>query len=36
MATGLGPCNEHLKGLASAAKEWLTGASTKAVRAATN
>jgi alkanesulfonate monooxygenase SsuD/methylene tetrahydromethanopterin reductase-like flavin-dependent oxidoreductase (luciferase family) len=22
-------CNEHLKGLADAAKEWLTGASTK-------
>jgi alkanesulfonate monooxygenase SsuD/methylene tetrahydromethanopterin reductase-like flavin-dependent oxidoreductase (luciferase family) len=29
MATGLGPCNEHLKGLADAAKEWLAGASTK-------
>jgi alkanesulfonate monooxygenase SsuD/methylene tetrahydromethanopterin reductase-like flavin-dependent oxidoreductase (luciferase family) len=29
MATGLGPCNGHLKGLALAAKEWLTGASTK-------
>ena len=29
MATGLGPCNAHLKGLADAAKEWLTGASTK-------
>ena len=29
MVTGLGPCNEHLKGLADAAKEWLTGASTK-------
>ena len=28
-ATGLGPCNAHLKGLADAAKEWLTGASTK-------
>ncbi len=29
MAAGLGPCNEHLKGLADAAKEWLAGASTK-------
>jgi alkanesulfonate monooxygenase SsuD/methylene tetrahydromethanopterin reductase-like flavin-dependent oxidoreductase (luciferase family) len=29
MAGGLGPCNAHLKGLADAAKEWLTGASTK-------
>ncbi len=29
MAMGLGPCNAHLKGLADAAKEWLTGASTK-------
>ena len=29
MAAGLGPCNEHLRGLGSAAKEWLTGASTK-------
>ena len=29
MATGLGPCNQHLKGLADAAKEWLAGASTK-------
>lgn len=29
LATGLGPCNEHLRGLADAAKEWLTGASTK-------
>ena len=29
MATGLGPCNHHLKGLADAAKEWLAGASTK-------
>ena len=29
MAAGLGPCNAHLKGLADAAKEWLTGASTK-------
>ena len=29
MAVGLGPCNTHLKGLADAAKEWLTGASTK-------
>jgi alkanesulfonate monooxygenase SsuD/methylene tetrahydromethanopterin reductase-like flavin-dependent oxidoreductase (luciferase family) len=29
MAAGLGPCNQHLKGLAGAAKEWLTGASTK-------
>ena len=29
MAAGLGPCNQHLKGLADAAKEWLTGASTK-------
>ncbi len=29
MATGLGPCNHHLKGLADAAKEWLSGASTK-------
>jgi alkanesulfonate monooxygenase SsuD/methylene tetrahydromethanopterin reductase-like flavin-dependent oxidoreductase (luciferase family) len=29
MANGLGPCNQHLKGLADAAKEWLTGASTK-------
>jgi alkanesulfonate monooxygenase SsuD/methylene tetrahydromethanopterin reductase-like flavin-dependent oxidoreductase (luciferase family) len=27
---GLGPCNSHLRGLADAAKEWLTGASTKA------
>jgi alkanesulfonate monooxygenase SsuD/methylene tetrahydromethanopterin reductase-like flavin-dependent oxidoreductase (luciferase family) len=29
MATGLVPCNGHLQGLAAAAKEWLTGASTK-------
>jgi alkanesulfonate monooxygenase SsuD/methylene tetrahydromethanopterin reductase-like flavin-dependent oxidoreductase (luciferase family) len=29
MAIGLGPCNRHLRGLADAAKEWLTGASTK-------
>jgi alkanesulfonate monooxygenase SsuD/methylene tetrahydromethanopterin reductase-like flavin-dependent oxidoreductase (luciferase family) len=29
MAAGVGPCNEHLKGLADAAKEWLAGASTK-------
>jgi len=29
IAAGLGPCNAHLKGLADAAKEWLTGASTK-------
>ena len=29
MAAGLGPCNQHLKGLADAAKEWLAGASTK-------
>jgi alkanesulfonate monooxygenase SsuD/methylene tetrahydromethanopterin reductase-like flavin-dependent oxidoreductase (luciferase family) len=29
LAAGLGPCNEHLRGLADAAKEWLTGASTK-------
>jgi alkanesulfonate monooxygenase SsuD/methylene tetrahydromethanopterin reductase-like flavin-dependent oxidoreductase (luciferase family) len=29
MAAGIGPCNEHLKGLADAAKEWLAGASTK-------
>jgi alkanesulfonate monooxygenase SsuD/methylene tetrahydromethanopterin reductase-like flavin-dependent oxidoreductase (luciferase family) len=29
MATGLPHCNYHLKGLADAAKEWLTGASTK-------
>ena len=29
MATGLGPCNGYLRGLADAAKEWLTGASTK-------
>jgi alkanesulfonate monooxygenase SsuD/methylene tetrahydromethanopterin reductase-like flavin-dependent oxidoreductase (luciferase family) len=29
MATGLPPCNQHLKGLADAAKEWLSGASTK-------
>jgi alkanesulfonate monooxygenase SsuD/methylene tetrahydromethanopterin reductase-like flavin-dependent oxidoreductase (luciferase family) len=29
IATGLGPCNHHLKGLADAAKEWLAGASTK-------
>ena len=29
LATGLGPCNQHLKGLADAAKEWLAGASTK-------
>ena len=29
IAVGLGPCNAHLKGLADAAKEWLTGASTK-------
>ena len=29
MATGLVHCNEHLKGLAEAANEWLTGASTK-------
>ena len=29
MTIGLGPSNQHLKGLADAAKEWLTGASTK-------
>ena len=29
LATGLGPCNGHLRGLADAAKEWLAGASTK-------
>ena len=29
MARGIGPCNGHLKGLAAASKEWLTGASTK-------
>jgi len=30
MANGLGPCNQHLRGLADSAKEWLTGgASTK-------
>jgi alkanesulfonate monooxygenase SsuD/methylene tetrahydromethanopterin reductase-like flavin-dependent oxidoreductase (luciferase family) len=29
MTAGIGPCNEHLKGLADAAKEWLAGASTK-------
>ncbi len=30
MATGLPPCNRHLKGLADAAKEWVSGgASTK-------
>lgn len=29
MATGLGPCNDHLRGLAEAAKDWLAGASTK-------
>jgi alkanesulfonate monooxygenase SsuD/methylene tetrahydromethanopterin reductase-like flavin-dependent oxidoreductase (luciferase family) len=29
METGLPPCNHHLKGLADAAKEWLSGASTK-------
>ncbi len=29
MATGLGPCNGHLRGLADAAKDWLSGASTK-------
>jgi alkanesulfonate monooxygenase SsuD/methylene tetrahydromethanopterin reductase-like flavin-dependent oxidoreductase (luciferase family) len=29
MAMGLGPCNHHQNGLADAAKEWLTGASTK-------
>lgn len=29
MATGLGPSNEHLRGLADAAKDWLEGASTK-------
>lgn len=29
MAAGLGPCNEHLRGLAESAKDWLTGASTK-------
>jgi alkanesulfonate monooxygenase SsuD/methylene tetrahydromethanopterin reductase-like flavin-dependent oxidoreductase (luciferase family) len=29
MAVGLGPCNQHLQGLADAAKEWLAGASTK-------
>jgi len=30
MATGLGPCNVHLRGLAASAKEWVTGgASTK-------
>lgn len=29
MAVGLPPCNQHLRGLADSAKEWLTGASTK-------
>jgi alkanesulfonate monooxygenase SsuD/methylene tetrahydromethanopterin reductase-like flavin-dependent oxidoreductase (luciferase family) len=30
MAVGLGPCNTHLRGLANAAQEWITGgASTK-------
>jgi alkanesulfonate monooxygenase SsuD/methylene tetrahydromethanopterin reductase-like flavin-dependent oxidoreductase (luciferase family) len=29
MAVGLGPCNDHLRGLAVSAKEWLEGASTK-------
>jgi len=29
MDIGLVPCNAHLRGLADAAKEWLTGASTK-------
>jgi alkanesulfonate monooxygenase SsuD/methylene tetrahydromethanopterin reductase-like flavin-dependent oxidoreductase (luciferase family) len=29
LATGLGPCNGHLRGLASAAGDWLKGASTK-------
>jgi alkanesulfonate monooxygenase SsuD/methylene tetrahydromethanopterin reductase-like flavin-dependent oxidoreductase (luciferase family) len=29
MAAGVGPCNQHLKGLADAAKDWLAGASTK-------
>jgi alkanesulfonate monooxygenase SsuD/methylene tetrahydromethanopterin reductase-like flavin-dependent oxidoreductase (luciferase family) len=29
MAVGLDPCNQHLRGLADAAKEWLSGASTK-------
>jgi len=29
MAFGLGPCNQHLRGLGDAAKEWLSGASTK-------
>jgi len=29
LATGLGPCNGHLRGLASAASGWLAGASTK-------
>jgi alkanesulfonate monooxygenase SsuD/methylene tetrahydromethanopterin reductase-like flavin-dependent oxidoreductase (luciferase family) len=30
MADGVGPCNQHLKGLADAAKEWMSGgASTK-------
>lgn len=28
-ATALGPCNQHLRGLAESAKEWLSGASTK-------
>ena len=29
LAVGLGPCNGHLRGLASAASDWLAGASTK-------
>jgi alkanesulfonate monooxygenase SsuD/methylene tetrahydromethanopterin reductase-like flavin-dependent oxidoreductase (luciferase family) len=29
LEVGLGPCNGHLRGLADAAKEWLSGASTK-------
>ena len=29
MDVGLGPCNGHLRGLADASREWLTGASTK-------
>ena len=29
MRSGLAACNQHLRGLADAAKEWLTGASTK-------
>jgi len=29
VATALGPCNQHLRGLAESAKEWLTGASMK-------